>query len=460
MAQYKIRIVILITIAVLFSGCNLFKKEVPKAGPYPEWVKNSVIYRINMQQHSPGRTFIAIEADLPRIKALGADVLWFMPIHPIGEQDRKIEGRAGTSPGSYYSVQDYREVNPEFGTQRDFKNLVIEAHRLGLKVIIDWVPNHTSRDNDWVKDHPEWYKRDDKGNIAAPFGKTDCAQLNYDNKNLRRTMINAMKSWVVNFGIDGFSGDAAGIVPADFWEDARTELQHIKPIFMLAENEDKPEMCKIAFDSNLGREMYHLMTDIAQGKKKTNSIPDLQSRIDSVLPQRAFKVNFIANHDENLWNGTAKGKLGKGEKSCAVLTYTLPGMPLIYNGQEAGMTKLSVFFAKDTVNRGDTLMTSFYKTLNSLKHRNQALWNPPFGGKFLPLTNSAPDKIVSFLRLSGPSRVMVLINMSPDTVTTMVTTAIADGKYINTFNHNKITFNPDNHICYFEPWEYLVLEGE
>ena len=229
---------------------------------------------------------------------------------------------------------------------------------------------------------------------------------------------------------------------------------------MLAENEDKPELCNIAFDSNYGWEMHHLMNAIAQGKNQASAILKLQTKLDSILPQRAFRMNFITNHDENSWNGTAKEKFGKGEKSCAVLTYTLPGMPLIYNGQEVGMTKRLRFFSKDTINWSDTLMIPFYKTMNSLKHRNQSLWNPPYGGKLIPLSNSAPGKIVSFLRSSGNSRVMVLLNMSPDTITTTLTTAIADGKYTNTFNHNEINFNADNRKCYFEPWEYLVLEAE
>ncbi len=450
----------LFALAVLLSGCNLFKKEAPKAAPYPDWVKNSVIYEINTRQYSPEGTFKAVEADLPRIKRLGVDILWLMPIYPIGEKDRKVPDGAKTSLGSYYSVNDYKAINPEFGTADDFKSLVVEAHTMGLKVIIDWVANHTARDNDWIKDHPDWYKKDAKGNIATPFDWTDCAQLDYSNKELRKAMINAMNFWVKNFGIDGFRCDVAGMVPVDFWEDARTELQQIKPLYMLAENEDKPELCNIAFDSNYGWEMHHLMNAIAQGKNQASAILKLQTKIDSGLPQRAFKMNFITNHDENSWNGTAKEKFGKGEKTCAVLTYTLPGMPLIYNGQEAGMTKRLRFFAKDTINWSDTLMIPFYKTMNSLKHRNQSLWNPPYGGKLIPLTNSAPRKIVSFLRSSGNSRVMVLLNMSPDTITTTITTAIADGKYINTFNHNKIDFNVDNRKCYFEPWEYLVLEGE
>lgn len=460
MAQYKLKVVTLFAIAAIFSGCNLFKKEAPKAVSYPDWVKNSVIYEINTRQYSPEGTFKALETDLPRIKELGIDILWLMPIYPIGEKNRKVPEGSRTSLGSYYSIKDYKAINPEFGTAEDFKSLVLKAHGMGFKVIIDWVANHTARDNSWITEHPEWYTKDDKGNIATPYNWTDCAQLDYNKKELRKAMVNSMKFWVKNYDIDGFRCDMAGLVPTDFWEDVRTELQQIKPIYMLAENEDKPELCKIAFDSNYGWEMHHLMTSIAQGKQTASVILNLQSKIDSVLPQRAFKLNFITNHDENSWNGTAKEKFGKGEKSCAVLTYTLPGMPLIYNGQEAGMTKRLRFFAKDTIDWSDSQMIPFYKTLNGLKHRNQALWNPPHGGKLVLLTNSAPDKIVSFLRSSGNSRVMVLINMSPDTITTLITSTIADGKYINTFNQNKINFNVDNRKCYFEPWEYLVLEGE
>ena len=460
MAQYKFMVLSVFGTLILFSGCNLFKKEASKAAPYPDWVKSSVIYEINTRQYSPEGTFKALQSDLPRIKELGIDILWLMPIYPIGEKNRKVPEGAKTSLGSYYSIKDYQAVNPEFGTAEDFKSLVTKAHAMGFKVIIDWVANHSSRDNTWITEHPDWYKKDAKGNIATPFDWTDCAQLDYGKKEMRKAMIGAMKFWVTNFDIDGFRCDMAGLVPTDFWEGACAELQKIKPLYLLAENEDKPELCKMAFDSNYGWEMHHLMAAVTQGKKSPAAILNLQSKIDSVLPQRAFKLNFITNHDENSWNGTAKEKFGKGEKSCAVLTYTLPGMPLIYNGQEVGMTKRLRFFAKDTINWGDRLMIPFYKKLNALKHRNQAIWNPPYGGKLLLLTNNAPDRIISFLRSSGNSRVMVLVNMSPDSITAVITSTIADGKYINTFNQNKINFNADNRKCYFEPWEYLVLEGE
>jgi len=461
MAQYKLIVGTLLASLILFSGCNLFKKkEGAKAVSYPDWVKSSVIYEINTRQYSPEGTFKALEADLPRIKELGIDILWLMPIYPIGEKNRKVPGGAQTSLGSYYSVKDYQAINPAFGTAEDFKNLVTKAHEMGFKVIIDWVANHTAWDNAWITEHPEWYQKDAKGNIKTPFDWTDCAQLDYSKKEMRKAMVGSMKFWVKNFDIDGFRCDMAGLVPTDFWEDARAELQKMKPLFMLAENEDKPELCKMAFDANYGWEMHHLMAAITQGKKAAGEILKLQTKIDSLLPQRSFKLNFITNHDENSWNGTAKEKFGNGEKSCAILTYTLPGMPLIYNGQEAAMTKRLRFFAKDTIDWSDTLMLPLYKTMNALKHRNQVLWNPPHGGKLLPLTNNAPEKIVSFLRSSGASRVMVLLNMSPDTITTTITTDIADGKYINTFNENKINFNADNRECYFEPWGYLVLEGE
>jgi glycosidase len=460
MAKLQPRIILLFSITVLLSGCYLFKKQQPKATPYPDWVKNSVVYEINTRQYSPEGTFKALEADLPRIKDLGIDILWLMPIYPIGEKNRKVPDGAKTSLGSYYSIRDYKAINPEFGTADDFKSLVTKAHEMGFRVIIDWVANHTARDNSWITEHPDWYKKDDKGAIATPFDWTDCAQLDYTKKELRKEMVGSMKFWITNFDIDGFRCDMAGLVPTDFWEDTRAELLKIKPLYLLAENEDKPEMCKIAFDSNYGWEMHHLMTAITQKKKGAGELLKLQSKIDSTLPVRAFKLNFITNHDENSWNGTAKEKFGDGEKSCAVLTYTLPGMPLVYSGQEAGMTKRLRFFAKDTIDWSDTRMIPFYKTLNGLKHRNQALWNPPFGGKLIPLTNSAPDKIVSFLRSADNARVMVLVNMSPDTITADITTPVADGQYSNTFNHNKINFNADNRRCYFEPWEYIVLEGE
>jgi glycosidase len=460
MTANKLKIFTLIAIAAILSGCKLFRKESAKAVPYPEWVKSSVIYEINTGQYSHEGTFNALKADLPRIRELGIDILCLMPVNTVGEKNRKFEKGDKTNPVSYYPARDYKMVNSEFGTSEEFKSLVSLAHEMGFKVIIDWIANYTSRDNNWINEHPGWYKKDKNGDIASPHNQKDCAQLDYNNRELRKEMTGSMKFWIKNFDIDGFRCEIAGLVPDDFWEATRSELQEIKPLFMIAGNEDKPGLVRMAFDSDYGLEMNHLMAAVTQKKQPASSILELQVKIDSVLPQRGFRLNFITNHYEDSWNGTPKEKFGDGEKSCAVLTYTLPGMPLIYNGQETAMTNRLQLLSKDTPESGDTRIIKFYKILNGLKHRNPAIWTPPNGGKFLPLTNTAPEKIVSFLRSAGNSRVMVLVNMSQDSITALITSTIADGKYVNTFNGNKINFSADNRECYFEPWEFIIMEGE
>jgi glycosidase len=453
------RVLIATITALIFLGCNSSAPKAPHAVPYPEWVRNSIIYETNVRQYSPEGTFKALQKDLPRIKDLGIDILWLMPIYPIGIKDRKVPAGATTSLGSYYSIRDYKAINPEFGNGEDFKQLVNKAHAMGIKIMIDWVANHTSRDNSWITDHPGWYKKDKNGTIATPFDWTDCAQLDYTNQAMRQTMVEAMKFWIINYDIDGFRCDMAGLVPTDFWEEARTELQKIKLIYFLAENEDKPELGKYAFDSNYGWEMHHLMADVTQGKKKVTEILRLQAKVDSTMPSRAFKLNFITNHDENSWNGTAKEKFGNGEEGCAVLTFTLPGMPLVYNGQEVSLTKRLSFFTKDTIDWSNKDKYAFYKTLISLKHRNEAIWNPPYGGTIQPVATTAPEKLIAFVRSKGKAQVFVLINLSADPVSATINGTTADGTYVNIFNKNKIILDADNRDCYLEPWGYLVLEG-
>jgi glycosidase len=245
-------ILMLCCISLLFTACKTKTAVTYVKANYPDWAKNAVIYEVNVRQYTPEGTFKAFEAKLPRLKELGVDILWFMPIHPIGIIDRKFPTGATTSLGSYYSVKDYKGVNPEFGTEADFKALVNRAHEMGFEVIIDWVANHSSRDNNWITEHPDWYIKDSTGKMITPFDWTDCAKLNYANNDMRAAMIDAMKYWVINCDIDGFRCDVAGEVPVDFWDTARVELEKVKPMFMLAENEDHPELCKKAFDMNYG----------------------------------------------------------------------------------------------------------------------------------------------------------------------------------------------------------------
>lgn len=290
---------------------------------------------------------------------LGVDILWFMPIHPIGELNRK------GSLGSYYSVRDYKAVNPEFGTMEDFKNLVNKAHELGFKVILDWVANHTSFDHQWATDHPEWYTRDEKGNIVSPFDWTDVADLKYDNNPaLWDAMIDALKFWVVEANIDGYRCDVAGMVPVAFWEKARTELDAVKPVFMLAEDEGQRDLMKKAFDANYGWEFHHIMNNIAKGEKNAADVWAYFAKEDTLFAPTSFRMMMTSNHDENSWNGTEFERMGDGAKAFAVMAYTIPGFPMMYNGQEVALNKRLLFFEK-IPSFGTNLLILLHSTPNS-----------------------------------------------------------------------------------------------
>lgn len=335
-------------------GCKSTDEKLNVNLTAPDWSKQSVIYEVNVRQHSSEGTFNAVTKDIPRIKELGADILWIMPINPIGVKNRK-----GTL-GSYYSVKNYVTVNPEFGSLADFKNLVKTAHSMGQKVIIDWVANHTSWDHQWITEHPEYYEKDSSGKIITQYDWSDVAKLNYKNNDLRKEMIDAMKYWVSECDIDGFRCDVAFLVPADFWVQARKELQAIKPVFMLAEmetqkdiNPNPKEFFTNAFNANYNWSLHGLSAEIAQGKK---TIKDLQKHIQETYketPTDVYRMSFLTNHDENSWNGTIEEKYGHKWQLFSVLNYTLPqSFPLIYSGEEANNRKRLQFFEKDAIKWG------------------------------------------------------------------------------------------------------------
>ena len=267
----------------------------------PEWAKSASIYEVNTRQYTPEGTFKAFQKELPRLKEMGVDILWMMPINPIGVKNRK-----GTL-GSYYSIKDYKAINPEFGTESDFKNLVTEAHKLGMHVIIDWVANHTSWDNVWMKNHSDWYTKDSLGNIIRPAGTDwdDTADLNYSNPELRRAMIDAMSYWVKNADIDGFRCDVAGMIPLSFWIHARKAIDEIKPgCFFLAED-GEPAIHK-AFDMTYDWPLKDIINDIAKGKKNANDlIKHFESESKRFQPED-LRMQFTTNHDENTWSGDRK----------------------------------------------------------------------------------------------------------------------------------------------------------
>ena len=414
---------------------------------HPEWARDAVIYEVNIRQYTPKGTFAAFEEYLPQLKELGVDVLWFMPIHPISELNRK-----GTL-GSYYAIADYKGINPEFGTHDDFKRLVEKSHALGLKVIIDWVANHTGWDNKWITEHPEWYATDSLGNPISPYDWTDVAKLNYDNEDMRSAMLDAMKYWVRDFDIDGFRCDVAYEVLTCFWENARIELDKIKPVFMLAESE-KPELLDYAFDTDYGWELMHLMNSIAKGEKNADDLYSYLQKIDTVICPDAFKMNFITNHDENSWNGTEYERYGAGVEAFAVLTYTLNGMPLIYSGQEMGLKKRLEFFEKDAIDSWEkNEVFSFYQQLNSLKHTSPTLKAGVEGGKVERINTSDNEKLFFFSRKVENEKIVVLLNLSEEVVSFTANYDFLGDDYIEYFTGNKVTQMPDR----METWEYMVL---
>jgi glycosidase len=374
---------------------------------HPEWSVNATIYEVNVRQHTPEGTFKALEADLPRIRKMGIDIIWLMPIHPIGELNRK------GFLGSYYSIKDYRGVNPEFGSFSDFKSLVKVAHELGMKVILDWVGNHTAWDHPWISSHPDWYTRDSLGNVVPPVTDwSDVADLNFEKADMRHEMIESMKFWVREADIDGYRCDVAGMVPTDFWESARLSLDSLKRVFMLAEAE-QADHHRLAFDMSYSWEFLHIMNSIALGEMKHDTIPHFLAKQDTVFPPDAFRMKFITNHDENSWNGTEFDRFGDAHQLYATLAFTIGGMPLVYSGQEAGNRKALRFFEKDTIQWGNYEFQDFYSRLLHLFRENPALWNGARGGTFKRLNTENPE-IFAYTRQKENREVIVLLNFSSE----------------------------------------------
>jgi len=390
------------------------EEEMTESTSHDDWSKNATIYEVNVRQHTPEGTLNAFAKDLPRIKEMGIKILWLMPIHPIGELNRK------GGKGSYYSIQDYKGVNPEFGTVEDFKALVEKAHEMDMKVILDWVANHTAFDHVWSEEHKDYYNLDSLGNLQMPEGTdwSDVADLNYDNDQLRAEMIDALQFWVREADIDGYRCDVAGFVPTDFWETARDSLEAVKPdIFMLAEWED-PEHHEKAFDMSYAWEFLHVINGVAKGEKTIAAFDEYMAKQDTLFPEDAYRMYFTTNHDENSWNGTVMERYGKeGHKAYAVLAYTIDGMPLLYSGQEAGMDKELKFFEKDTIGWGDYELEDFYTKLLQLNRDNQALWNGEYGGDFERFATDKDDKVYIYKRQKGDDVVLVMLNMTDENLT-------------------------------------------
>ena len=369
-----------------------------------DWVKNQTIYEVNLRQYTDDGTISSFRTHLPRLKEMGFGILWFMPIHPIGEKNRK--GKLG----SYYSVKDYFALNPEFGTAEEFKSLVDEIHKMGMYVIIDWVANHTASDNKMVSTNPEWYTKDKNGDFQPPSGTdwSDVYDLDYTNLELREYMIDAMKFWVKEYDIDGFRCDVAGMVPTNFWESAADQLSSIKSVFMLAEWEE-PELLQKAFQADYNWSLYHILKDIASFKKEVVSIRDYYENPKKQYPENALKMNFLDNHDENSWNRVMVEHFGDKVYPLSAMLFTLPGIPMIYSGQESRVEKKLKFFEKDSIQWNNFPDANFYKQLIRLRKKHSVFWS---NNTTLEFIDGLPKDVVGFKRWDSKNTYYVILNFS------------------------------------------------
>lgn len=415
-------------------------------GP-PSWIIQGNIYEVNVRQYTPEGTFKAFQQHLDRLKEMGVQTLWFMPINPISKKDRK-------GPlGSYYAVADYTAINPEFGTMNDWKDLVNAIHNKGMKVIIDWVPNHTGADNRWLTQHPEFYVRDSAGKFVSPYDWTDVKKLDYRNVVMQDSMINSMQFWVRESDIDGFRCDHAQGVSKDFWKKCISSLKKQKNLLMLAEAEEK-WIDSVGFDMSYAWQFYHKTVDIAQGKSGANALDSIMS-IDSILPPDALKLYFTSNHDENSWNKADYGTMpGAIHAPFAVLSQTIKrSVPLIYSGQEEPILRPIKFFEKDPMNFGKYERANFYKTLLMLRNRNQAL---AADASFRKVNVGNPKALYAFVREKGGKKVFVILNLSNNEQTVTVSDASLQGNPKNIFMGGNEPLGSKPWMI--EKWGYVVYE--
>lgn len=420
---------------------------------FPEWARNQVIYEVNLRQYSPGGTLSEFRQHLPRLKELGAGILWFMPLQPVGIKNRK------GSLGSYYSIRNYCELDPAYGTMDEFIALVNEIHSMGMYVILDWVANHTAWDHHWVEEFPAFYRRNEVGEVHPPFPEwEDVIGLDYTNCDLRNEMIESMKFWLKTADIDGFRCDMAMLVPTDFWNEARYELETVKPVFMLAEAEQR-DLTEEAFDVLYNWNLMHVWDDIAKGKYTADEI---RWRVPSEItdfPQGADNMLFISNHDENSWNGSEIERLNFGLEAFAVLIFTLPGMPMLYSGMEAGNYRRLEFFDKDCIEWKQDKMATLYSKLAHLRMYNPALWSLQPKSDFQILTTDRDDKILFFKRESSGNKVMAVINLSNEHIDFQLTGSGFQGNYIDVIYEIPLIIG-DSPCLSLDAWGYKVWLGK
>lgn len=411
--------------------------------PVP-WSLNTNLYEVNVRQYTKEGTFQAFAKELPRLHDMGVNVLWFMPITPISKLKR-----LGTL-GSYYACSSYTDINPEFGTLNDFRQLVKKAHQLRFKVIIDWVANHTGWDHEWVKSHPGYYNVNAEGSFYDNNGWEDVIDLNYYDHAMRRDMIASMEFWIRECDIDGFRCDMAHLVPLDFWRQARLHLDKIKPLFWLGETEDYNY--QYVFDCSYAWRWMHVSENFARNKA---GVAELRATLDDYRKKKLPQTNhlfFTSNHDENSWNGTEYEKYGDAALPFAVFTAMWNGLALVYSGQELPNTKRLQFFEKDAIEWHDKpQLHDFYKTLFNLRSAFDEEQTE------ILMISQGGDPVLSFIRFSRLKQAIVLINFSEHKQDVTLKNPLVSGMYNDVFTNVKYESSSLEQIS-LSPWRYLILE--
>ena len=433
------------------TAAGPFEPQPYVALQHPTWSRDAAIYQVNVRQFSEAGTFAAVQRELPRLRDLGIDILWLMPIHPIGEQNRK-----GTL-GSPYSVRDYFGVNPEFGTLDDLKALVDAAHALDMHVILDWVANHTAWDNPLREKHPDWYERDWDGDFRPTpwWDWSDIIDLDYSQPGVREYMTEAMKYWVREVGIDGYRCDVAGFVPVDFWNNVRRELDAIRPVFLLAEWESR-DLHARAFDATYAWGWYEAVHDIVQGRAGPSKLFVYYSWRESAWPREAYRMTYVTNHDINAWEELEFDAFGDALEMVIALSVVGDGMPMMYNGQEAGNMKHLAFFEKDPIAWQKHPIGALYKRLFALKKSNTTLWNGDWGAPMVRAWNSAPDQVLSFVRENDQDKVFAMMNFSPEAQRFTFSDGPYAGEYRDYFSGESLSVSQATEFE-LPPWGYRVL---
>ena len=456
------KIIFLSAILLIFSSCRKNNNS-EKIN-----IKNAVIYEVNIRQYSEKGTFEEFTKDIPMLKELGVKIIWAMPIFPISKTKRKATGgdfayliedkeKRDKMLGSYYAVSDYGKINPEFGTIDDFRNLVDTAHENGMYVILDWVPNHTGWDHEWITTNPEYYTQNENGEIIDPinpdtgesWGWADVADLNYDNKNMRSEMINEMLYWIKDENIDGFRCDVASAVPLDFWEEAISKIRDEKDVFMLAEAEE-PELVKgkRLFDMVYAWERHHIFNIMANEENAIEIWDKIMEKESERFESDDILMSFVTNHDENSWNGTIRERMGDASELLTALSYISPGMPLIYSGQEYDLDHRLLFFEKDEIPKTKKIMWPLLQKLGKLKKENPALHTGIDASNYKKI-NVANPEILAFERSKGTDSVIFLGNFSKNSQE-------MNNIFSGSFNYfNNVIENSEKLV--FEPWGFKIL---